>query len=95
MASSIDFVEYVVESLSGVNAEITYRKMFGDYCIYADGKPVLLVCDNTVYAKMLPLLAPVVGDALCGEPYPGAKPHYIIDIDDNALATRVVTGILL
>ncbi len=30
MASSLDFVEYVCEQISGAG-EITYKKMFGDF----------------------------------------------------------------
>ena len=31
--------------------------MFGEYMVYVNDKPVLLVCGNTVYAKKLPQLA--------------------------------------
>lgn len=37
MASRIDFVEYVCEQMSGAGI-ITYKKMFGEYGVYCDGK---------------------------------------------------------
>ena len=47
MATSPDFIEFVCGQLSSP-FELSYRKMFGEYMVYANGKPVLLVCDNTV-----------------------------------------------
>ena len=45
MASSQNFVEYVCDQLS-VAGEITYKKMFGDYALYFDGKVIALVCGD-------------------------------------------------
>ena len=45
MASSIDYVLYVCEQLS-IAGNISYRKMFGEYAIYCDGKVLGLICDN-------------------------------------------------
>ncbi|MDR2364692.1 MAG: TfoX/Sxy family protein [Zoogloeaceae bacterium] len=89
MASAPDFIEYVCEQLAGIG-EIRYRKMFGDYMVYVNDKPALLVCDNTVYIKQLDCLATEMKNAAVGVPYPGAKSHYILDIDDAALARKVV-----
>jgi TfoX/Sxy family transcriptional regulator of competence genes len=64
--------------------------MFGEYMVYVDSKPLLLVCDNTVYVKMLDCVAALMAEAETGTPYSGAKPHYILDIDNNALSCEVV-----
>ena len=55
------------------------RAMFGEYALYADGKVVALVCDNLLYVKILPANQEL--ERLCekGEPYPGAKPHYLVE----------------
>lgn len=37
MASSKDFVQYIVDQCSGAG-DIIAKKMFGDYGIYCDGK---------------------------------------------------------
>ena len=55
------------------------RAMFGEYTLYADGKVVALVCDDLLYVKILPASSEL--ERLCekGEPYPGAKPHYVVE----------------
>jgi TfoX/Sxy family transcriptional regulator of competence genes len=35
---------------------VRYRKMFGDSLVYVDDKPMMLLCDNTVFVKILPCL---------------------------------------
>jgi TfoX/Sxy family transcriptional regulator of competence genes len=42
MASNIDFVNYVVDQIRDVGI-ITFKKMFGEYLIYANQKPVVLI----------------------------------------------------
>ena len=51
--------------------------MFGEYGFYCQGIFVGLVCDDVVYLKPT---AATEGFAV-GEPYPGAKPHPIVDAD--------------
>jgi TfoX/Sxy family transcriptional regulator of competence genes len=88
MASSLEFVQYVCEQLAGAG-EVRYRKMFGEFMVYVSDKPIFLVCDNTVYVKMLDALAGEMQNAQTGSPYTGAKEHYILDIDDAGLAKRI------
>lgn len=64
--------------------------MFGEYMVYVNDKPVLLVCDNTVYVKKLPEIEELMSDAECGVPYDSAKEHYILDIEDRKLTAKVV-----
>lgn len=92
MASSLDFVEYVCEQIIGVG-EIRFRKMFGEYMVYVSDKPLLLICDNTVYVKMLDCVRDMMTDAPIGQPYSGAKPHYILDVDNSDLAVQVVLAL--
>jgi len=89
MATTVDYIEFVCEQLAGVGA-VRYRKMFGEYMVYVDDKPLLLVCDNTVFVKILPELAARMAGAETALPYEGAKPHYILDIEDRALALAVI-----
>jgi TfoX/Sxy family transcriptional regulator of competence genes len=89
MSSTPDFIEYVCEQIAGAGV-IRHRKMFGEYMVYVNDKPVLLVCDNTVFVKQHGCVGEDMKNALSGLPYPGAKPHHILDIDDSALARRVV-----
>ena len=64
--------------------------MFGEYMVYINDKPVLLVCDNTVYAKKLPEIEELMSGAECGVPYDSAKEHYILDIEDRELTAKAV-----
>ena len=89
MATTKDYIEYVCERLHGAGG-LRYRKMFGEYMAYVNDKPVLLVCDNTVFVKSVPELAALMADAERGLTYDGAKEHYILDIDDTDLARQVV-----
>jgi TfoX/Sxy family transcriptional regulator of competence genes len=89
MATTPDFIEYVCEQIGGVGA-VRYRKMFGEYMVYVNDKPVLLVCDNTVYVKMLDRISEKMKNAERGFPYDGAKEHYVLDIDDSGLCKKIV-----
>ncbi|MDE7084371.1 MAG: transcriptional regulator, partial [Clostridia bacterium] len=70
--------------------EATYKKMFGEYMVYVDGKPVFTVCDNTVFVKEVKELADIMTEAERGYPYNGAKEHYILDIENTELVEQVV-----
>ena len=53
-------------------------------------KPIITVCDNTVFVRILPELAAYLNDAERGFPYDGAKLHYILDIEDSELLSAVI-----
>ena len=56
MATSKEYIDFVCEQIEGIG-DISTKKMFGEYMVYLCGKPVLTVCDNTVFVKKLPELA--------------------------------------
>ncbi len=89
MASSVEYIEFVCEQISGVGA-IRYKKMFGEYMVYVNEKPVLLVCDDTVFVKIKEETTAVLENSETGIPYKSAKEHYILDIEDRELAKEVV-----
>lgn len=89
MASKESFVTFVCDQLQGAGA-VRSRKMFGDYMIYVNDKPLLLLCDDTVFVKKLPALAELLQNAPCGVPYDGSKEHYILDPEDKELLGKVV-----
>ncbi len=80
MATTADYMEYVMDQLRDFDG-VRSRKMFGEYMVYINEKPVLLVCDNTVMVKKLPEIKELMKDAECGFPYDGAKEHYILDLE--------------
>ncbi|MEG2116141.1 MAG: TfoX/Sxy family protein [Clostridia bacterium] len=88
MATTQDFVEYVCEQIQTVG-DVRYKKMFGEYMVYLNNKPIFLVCDNTVFVKTLNCVKERLNFADKGIPYKGAKEHYILDIDDGDLTREV------
>ena len=91
MASTLSFVEYVCDQM-GLAGEISFRKMFGEYALYFDGKVVALICDDALFVKPTDggrRFAGKVDDAL---PYPGAKPHMLIGdrLDDREWLAELV-----
>lgn len=89
MSTTQDFAEYVCEQIRDTG-NVRYRKMFGEYMVYVNDKPILLVCDNTVFVKQLDDVAELLREADVGFPYTGAKLHYVLDIDDAVLSNEVV-----
>lgn len=51
MGTTKEYVQFVAEQLDNVGG-VTYKKMFGEYLVYVNDKPILLVCDNCVMVKM-------------------------------------------
>lgn len=94
MASSAEFIKFVAGQVVAAGDNIRYRKMFGDYMLYCDDRPVLLICDDTVYVKQIPetmaifAMRGVTPDA--GIPYKGARPHWILDIENIDLSVDMV-----
>lgn len=89
MATSVEFIEYVCEQVRSTG-DIRYRKMFGEYMIYINEKPLILVCDNTVYVKKLEGIMQKMVDAAVGIPYKGSKEYYILDIDNRAFCEDII-----
>ncbi len=89
MASNIEYVEFVCSRLSDLGT-VRYRKMFGDYLVYLNEKPIILVCDNIAYAKKHPSIAEMMKNAETGIPYEGAKEHYILDVEHEESMRTVI-----
>lgn len=93
MASSQDYVLYVVEKLRRFY-DVSYRHMFGEYMIYIDLKPILLICDDQPYIKIHEATSNILKDCEQGYPYKGAKLHYLLDIDDDHLTKQAIDALL-
>ncbi|WP_416174373.1 MAG: hypothetical protein ACFWT0_07080 [Bifidobacterium crudilactis] len=90
MTSSEDYVTYVMDQARGPWA-LRQRKMFGDFMVYVNDKPILLLCDDQTFVKIVPQLDGLMKDAACAAPYAGAKKHYILDVDDAEHVRRVLS----
>ena len=89
MASNPEFVAYICEQLEGLGT-VRSRKMFGEYLVYLNDKPVLIVCDDRAMVKMLPCLADLLAGRPTEPPYEGAKDHYLLDPDDRETLREAV-----
>lgn len=92
MATSVDYIEFVCDQIRGTG-EIRYKKMFGEYMVYVNEKPVLLVCDGTVYVKKLDCIEQQMKMAETGTPYSGAKEHYILDVENSEFCKEIVLAL--
>jgi TfoX/Sxy family transcriptional regulator of competence genes len=91
MSSDIDFVDFIVEQIENAGI-ITYRKMFGEYAIYSDGKVVALICDNQLFVKPTEGGKSFIGNVKEAPPYPGAKMSFLIDdeIDNREWISQLI-----
>lgn len=89
MATTKDYIEYICDQISSIG-NIRYKKMFGEYMVYVNEKPLILVCDNIAYVKKKDEIFNLMGGASIGIPYKGAKEHYILDLDNISLLEEVI-----
>ena len=91
MASELGYVEYVCDQMSDAG-RISFRKMFGEYAVYCDGKLVALVCDAQLFVKPTPGGRAFIGEPVEAPPYPGAKPSLLIEdhVDDREWLTGLI-----
>lgn len=82
MATSQEYVDFCVQQIASAGF-VQAKKMFGEYMIYVDQKPLILVCNNTCYIKMWDELKPLMANAPTAIPYEGCKLYYILDIEDK------------
>lgn len=91
MASTKDYLEYVLELLSNLD-NITYKKMMGEYLLYADGILFGGIYDNRFLIKKTNSLE---NYNLAEEiPYPGAKSMYLIDIENKNEIDEIIYSLL-
>jgi TfoX/Sxy family transcriptional regulator of competence genes len=91
MATSARTVDNLLDQLSGAG-DLTAKKMFGEYALYLDGRVVALICDDLLFVKPVPGALRLLEHNPMAPPYPGAKPHLLIDaaLDDQDLMVQVL-----
>ena len=82
MASSKDYLEYILDQLSGLD-DISYRAMMGEYIIYYCGKVVGGIYDDRFLVKPVKSAAAMMPDAEMELPYEGAKEMILVDNVEN------------
>ena len=91
MASDLSFVEFVVDQIENAGV-ITFRKMFGEYAVYCDGKVVALICDNQLFIKPTEAGRSFIGDVVEAPAYPGAKLSFLIEekLEDREWLSQLI-----
>lgn len=78
MASDLNFVEFVVDQFDK-DCVVTYKKMFGEFGLYSDGKFFALICDDRLFIKPTEGGRAFIENLVEAPPYPGAKPSMLIE----------------
>ena len=89
----MDFIEFVSSQIATAGT-VRCRKMFGEYMVYVDEKPVVLVCDDIPYIKEHEAIKSMMSSAERGFPFKGAKEHYILDVSKSDFAVNVVKALV-
>ena len=91
MASSTGYLDYVLDLLADV-PEVTYRKMMGEYLLYAKGKLFGGIYDDRFLVK-----ATAASKALLQTeevPYDGAAPMLLVDTENAETVASLVLAML-
>ena len=78
MASSKDYLEFIMEQLSAAG-DVSYRPMMGEYVIYYRGKVVGGIYDDRFLVKPVDAAKTLMPDAHTEIPYDGAKEMILAD----------------
>ena len=82
MASSKEYLDFILEQLSGLD-DVSYRAMMGEYIIYYRGKIVGGIYDDRFLVKPTKSAVAMMPDAETELPYEGAKEMLLVDDVDN------------
>ena len=89
MASSKEYLDFVLEQLSGLD-DITYKAMMGEYIIYYRGKIVGGIYDDRFLVKPTKSAKALMPEADLELPYDGAKEMLLVDDIDNREFLRIL-----
>ncbi len=90
MASSREYLEYILEQLSELG-DIDCRAMMGEYIIYYKGKIVGGIYDDRFLVKPVKAAVSIMPDAAFEIPYEGAKEMLLVeDVDDRAFLKKLL-----
>ena len=91
MASTNDYLEYILEYLADID-DLSYKKMMGEYLLYSEGVLFGGIYDNRFLIKKTPSLSNM---GLSEEiPYSGAKPMYLVDSENKEEITDIILKVL-
>lgn len=82
MASSREYLDFILEQLSGLE-NVTWKTMMGEYIIYWRGKIVGGIFDDRFLVKPTKSAVAMMPDAERELPYEGAKEMLLADVDNR------------
>jgi TfoX/Sxy family transcriptional regulator of competence genes len=83
MASSKEYLEFILEQLSGMEG-ISYRPMMGEYIIYCNGRIAGGIYDDRFLVKPVKAAREMMSDAETEIPYEGGKEMLLVNrVDDR------------
>ena len=92
MASSKEYLHYILEQLSGLE-EITYRAMMGEFILYYRGRIVGGIYDDRLLVKPVKAALSAMPSAVYEPPYDGAKPMLLVEeVDSKEFLTGLFTA---
>jgi TfoX/Sxy family transcriptional regulator of competence genes len=91
VSSDPGFVEYICDQVAGAGV-ISSRKMFGEWAVYSGHKVVALICVDRLFVRPTAAGRAFIGEPIELPPYPGAKPHFLVDdrIDDREWLSELI-----
>ena len=93
MASSREYLDFIMEQLAGVDG-VTYRAMMGEYIVYCRGKIIGGVYDDRFLVKPAKSARAMMPDAPLELPYEGAKEMLLVDnVDDREFLRELVEAV--
>ena len=94
MASSREYLDFILEQLSGVNG-ITSKQMMGEYILYINGRIFGGIYDDRFLVKPTKSAKAMMPDADLELPYEGAKEMLLVDnVEDRAFLQTLLASML-
>ena len=89
MSSTLEFVQFVADQLS-LAGDVAYRRLFGEYGLYCDGKFFGTVEDNQLFIKITAPGEALLGEPVIASPHEGSRMYLIEDLEDRAFLAQLV-----
>lgn len=89
MASSKEYLNFILEQLSGLDG-ITHRVMMGEYILYYRGKIIGGIYDDRLLVKPILSAISLMPTVTYELPYDGAKEMLLVEnVDDRTFLTKL------
>lgn len=94
MASSQEFLDFILKQLQGLGQEISFRKMMGEYLLYYRGRLFGGIYDNRLLLKSVQPALNFFENPIFESPYPGAKSMLRIEeVEDAAFLCNLIEAV--